>query len=170
MAVPPALPLNSLARKIIKRQGYTAEQEVLEVAKADQVSQEEAARRIAKAREQSAYRAAGQRIRQTKVEQTSEELRLRVLAIAASDGQFRCTADLERLAAWAGRAAPHPAYGRWDASRILKTICRPLHNAGMLLEVFEAGQLVGFTVTEAGRKELQVDDRELRALSISLTR
>lgn len=155
MAVPPSLPLNSFARKIIKMQGYSAEQEVIEVASIDKISQEEAAWRIAKAREQSASRAAGQHIRMNKVARTSDELRMHVLASAHRNGEFRCATELEPLAILASRKAPPPVFGRWDARRIFRTICLPLHKEGLLREVYDEGSFIGYTLTEAGRKELR---------------
>ncbi|CDQ10567.1 protein of unknown function [Acidithiobacillus ferrivorans] len=151
-----SLPKKSFAREIIAMRGYSNEEEIVEVACIDGVSHTEAARRVAEAREQSRNRSMAQRMRHWKAKNKVEAARRQVLSIAHHRDQFLCADELENIGFTANWKAPDNASGfsYWDTGRVFREICRPLEKAGMLQELRKEDRFVGYTITDAGRKEL----------------
>lgn len=150
-----SLPKDSYARKIVTLRGYSNEEEIVEVVWIDGVSHDEAARRVAKAREQSKNRSVAQCVRHYKAKYKVEEARRHVLSVAHHRGQFLCADELENIAYIANWKAPAGGFGYWDTGRVFREICRPLERAGMLQELRdEEDRFIGYTITDGGRKEL----------------
>jgi len=150
-----SLPKKTFARKIITMRGYSNEEEIVEVAYIDGVSRDEAARRVAEAREQSKNRSVAQYVRHRKAKDKVEDARRRVLSIAHHYGQFLCAEELENIAFIANWKAPTGVFGYWDTGRVFREICRPFEKAGMLQELRnDEDRFIGYTITDAGRKEL----------------
>lgn len=148
MVIQMSLPRKTFARKMINLQGWTAEEEVIEVASIDNVSHEEAARRVAEARRQKINRAVGQRMRHIKVTQKFEDARRKALSIAYHEGRFLCSKDLFWIALTAG-------WPTGDTGKPMREILMPLERAGMLAELRdEDDRFIGYSITDAGRKEL----------------
>lgn len=150
-----SLPKKTFARKIITMRGYSNEEEIVEVAYIDGVSKDEAARRVAEAREQSKNRSVAQYVRHCKAKDKVEDARRRVLSIAHHHGQFLCAEELENIAFIANWKAPAGGFDYWDTGRVFREICRPFEKAGMLQELRnDEDRFIGYTITDAGRKEL----------------
>ncbi|MCS6997559.1 MAG: hypothetical protein NZ533_11555 [Casimicrobiaceae bacterium] len=124
----------------------------LEVASIDRVSEEEAARRIEEALLQSTRRSVAQARRHDAARRRLREARRMVLSIAHHQGMFRLPADLERVALmldwWA------PGGGRPDTGRAFREIVLQLDREGLIVEIEDDGRLVGYGLSDAGRREL----------------
>lgn len=143
-----ALPRKTFARQIITMMGYTDEQEIGEVMYADKVDRVEAARRLAEAKEQHKNRSVAQFVRHCKAKDRIKDARHKVLAIAHHDGRFLCAKDLTRIALFAG-------WNTDDTGRPFREICLPLFREGLIQEFRDEDErFVGYTITDAGRKEL----------------
>lgn len=147
-----SLPRKTFARQITSMIGYTDEQEIGEVMYADKVDRTEAVRRIAEAKEQRKNRSAAQFVRHLKEKAHRKdcinEARRKVLSIAHHDGKFLCTKDLPRIALFA-------EWSMDDTGRPFREICLPLFREGLIQEFRdEDDRFVGYTITDAGRKEL----------------
>jgi len=82
-----------------------------------------------------------------------------VLSIAHHHGQFICADELENIAYMAGWKSPSGSFSYWDTGRVFREICRPFEKAGLLRELRnEEDRFVGYTITDAGRKELLGDE------------
>jgi site-specific DNA-cytosine methylase len=153
-----SLPRNTFARRIINLKGYTTEEEITEVAYADKVSREEAARRIKEDLEQSGRRSAAQWLRHTRAKNKVASARQRILAIAHHEGRFLCAERLEDIAFDANWRSPPGGFSQsyWDTGRVFRELCRPMEKAGLLAELRdpEEDRFIGYTITDAGRKEL----------------
>jgi len=143
-----SLPRKSFARQGITMMGYTDEQEIGEVMHADKVDRAEAERRIALAKQQHQNRSVAQFVRHCKAKDRINDARRKVLAIAHHDGLFLCVKDLPRIALFA-------EWNTDDTGRPFREICLPLHKEGLIQEFRdEDDHFVGYTITDAGRKEL----------------
>lgn len=150
-----SLPRKTFARKIITMIGYSPEEQIVEVAYIDNVSREEAARRVAEAIEQRKNRSVAQYVRHCKRKDRVEAARRRVLSIAHHHGQFLCADELESIAYMADWKTPLGGFGYWDTGRVFREICRPLEKSGLLQELRnDDDRFIGYTITEAGRREL----------------
>lgn len=150
-----SLPRKTFARKIITMQGYSDEEQIGEVAYIDGVSQEEAARRVAEAKEQHKNRSVAQYVRHCKAKDKVEDARRRVLSIAHHQGKFLCADELENIAYLAGWKSPAGSLSYWDTGRVFREICLPFEKSGLLQELrSEENRFIGYTITEAGRREL----------------
>jgi len=142
------LPRKTFARAIITMMGYTDEQEIGEVMYADKVDRAEAIRRIAVAREQHKNRSVAQFLRHYRRKDKLKDARRRVLSIAYHEGKLFCRRDLRRIALFAG-------WDTADTGRPFREICLPLCREGLTAELRdEDDRFVGYTLTDAGRKEL----------------
>jgi hypothetical protein len=149
-----SFPRKSFARQIITMMGYTDEQEIGEVMYADKVDRTEAVRRLAEAKEQRRNRSAAQFVRHCKEKDRINDARRKVLSIAYHDGQFLCAKDLSRIALFAG-------WPLTDTGRPFREICMPLFKEGLTQEFRdEDDRFVGYTLTDAGRKELIGDEND----------
>lgn len=153
-----SLPRKSFARKIIRMKGYTTEEEITEVARLDKVSREEAAQRIELARAESKNRSVAQYLRQCKARDRVEQARRRILWLAYHQGSFLCAQHLEDIARLAQWKSPRGSHSFWDTGRAFRELCRPHEREGRLQELRdEDDRFIGYTLTEAGRKELLGD-------------
>lgn len=150
-----SLPRKTFARKIINMIGYSEDEQINEVAYIDEVSQEEAARRVAEAKAQSRRRSVAQFMRHCRAKDRVEEARRRVLSIAHHEGRFLCESELENIAYIAQWRSPTYDYGYWDTGRVFREICRPLEKDGLIAELRnEDERFIGYVITEAGKKVL----------------
>lgn len=63
--------------------------------------------------------------------------------------------DIARLAQW---KSPRGSHSFWDTGRAFRELCRPHEREGRLQELRdEDDRFIGYTLTEAGRKELLGD-------------
>lgn len=143
-----SLPRKTFARQIITMMGYTAEQEIGEVMHPDKVDRAEAMRRLAEAKEQRINRSAAPFVRHCKAKDRIRDARRNVLSIAHHKGPFLCVQNLPGIALVAG-------WNIDDTGKPFREICLPLFREGLIQEFRnEDDRFVGYTITDAGRKEL----------------
>lgn len=143
-----SIPKNSLAHKLVRLNGWTRFDAILEIAGFDNVDEIEAARRYDEATRQMINRIAGQRLRHDKANQAVEDARNLVLAIAYHSGVFICSKDLTRIsykAGWGSTVSPK------STGRVMKDLIFPMEKSGLITEVRDDDdKFIGYALTDSG--------------------
>ncbi|MBM4206781.1 MAG: hypothetical protein FJ190_01785 [Gammaproteobacteria bacterium] len=144
-----SIPKNSLAHKMVRLNGWTRSDAIIEIAGFDKVDEAEAARRYDLATRQMINRMIGQRRRHDRAKYAMEEARNLVLAIAYHDCAFICSKDLPRIsykAGWGSLVGPE------STGRVMKDIIIPMEKSGFISEVRDADdKFIGYCLTDTGR-------------------
>jgi len=151
-----SVPRNSYARKIVRLYGWSDEDSISSIVDIDGVDRDEATRRYQEARIQQSNRAKGQIVRKLKSDRKANqgiyEARLHVLSRAYHHGKYLCKTDLGMTALYAGWSISD------DTGKAFSKICLPLEREGLIHELRDDDdRLIGYTITDAGRKELLGD-------------
>lgn len=143
------IPKNSLAHKMVRLNGWTRSDAIIEIAAFDKVDETEAARRYDLATQQMLNRMVGQHRRHDRAKSAIDDARNLVLAIAYHNGTFICSKDLPRIsykAGWGSMVGPE------STGRVMKDIIFPMEKSGLISEVQDADdKFIGYRLTDTGR-------------------
>jgi hypothetical protein len=151
------LPKKSLAHKIVRLNGWTRSDAIIEIAGFDNVDETEAARRYDLATQQMINRMVGQRRRLDRATSAVEDARNLILAIAYHSGVFNCSKDLTRIACKAGWGS---AVSSKTTGRVMKELIFPMEKSGFITEVRDDNDhFIGYTLTESGQALFLGDEK-----------
>lgn len=134
---------------MVRLNGWTRSDAIIEIAAFDDVDEAEAARRYDLATQQMINRMVGQHRRHDLAKSAIEDARDLLLAIAYHSGEFICSKDLSRIsykAGWGSRVGPD------STGRVMKDIIFPMEKSGLINEVRDADdKFTGYRLTDMGR-------------------
>ncbi|MEC4749874.1 hypothetical protein [Methylomicrobium sp. Wu6] len=149
---PQPIPKNSLAHKMVRLNGWTKTDAIIEIAHFDKVDETEATRRYDLATQQMINRMVGQHRRHDRAKFAMDDARYLVLAIAYHDGTFICSKDLPRISYKAGWGS---LVGTKSTGRVMKEIIFPMEKSGLITEERDADdKFIGYRLTDQGRATL----------------
>lgn len=144
-----SIPRNSLAHKIVRLNGWTRSDAIIDIASYDKVSEQEAGRRFDIARQQMNNRCVAQRKRRYNDKVATEDARSLALSIAFHQGAFVCSRDLKAVSLKAGWGG---AIGSKSTGRVMKEIIIPLEKESYFVELRgEDDEFIGYVLSDKGK-------------------